>query len=224
MGLVYHKRTSALNRRTIIRLVLSALLTVVLGLGILSILKDREKPPENYQQVPHSLADNYFFTIDLNPESRIRPLWVRIAPESCYLRLSAKSAQLLTADGRERSRLGRSWHLAERPEHLRIIRKRGHVSVFVNNRLAAEAFLPHKADAPLALAAEAGLLEHLRFQKIDDLPFTDDFMRDEGDAGNWESDSGEWSVSHVRDASRSANPFRCVGRSTETAQLLSLRS
>jgi hypothetical protein len=52
----------------------------------------------------------------------------------------------------------------------------------------------------------------LSYQKIGRLVFADDFMHGENELGEWQPESGEWTVHAIRNPIRSANPFSFLGK------------
>lgn len=64
----------------------------------------------------------------------------------------------------------------------------------------------------------AGAVPALSYQKIGKLYFSDDFMHNEGELGEWKPSSGSWSVHSLATPVRSANPFSLLGKG-ESAEI-----
>ena len=81
----------------------------------------------------------------------------------------------------------------------------------------------HAAGAALRVAAggkygasfgTSGKLTQLLMRREEPIYFTDGFMRSDDGGEHWHPQSGKWSIRFERDTARSANPFRCIARST----------
>jgi hypothetical protein len=95
-----------------------------------------------------------------------------------------------------------------------VARRRGAIRVLVNHQFAVEA-----ADRGQwgGLVAAKGLGDPA-VQPIASVRFTDDFMREQGDAGNWHAVTGNWQiVSSEGTPAQGANPFSYGAETSETA-------
>lgn len=72
------------------------------------------------------------------------------------------------------------------------------------------------------IGAPAAMLEQITLQPIDDITFSDDFMRTPEESSPWENLSGKWRVARLDSARYSANAFTLVGSATEPKPALTV--
>ncbi len=99
--------------------------------------------------------------------------------------------------------------------HQVVVKRRdGELVAVVDGQIAAYAFDDVFSGGRIGLGRsdDSVKFEGFRFQAAEDVFFTDDFMRDEGDMGPWEVQSGEWSVRSLSNPSLSSNAFNFVGK------------
>ncbi len=144
-------------------------------------------------------ADNYAF--------------IRLDGEQAVLGRVDAGAEILLARNRTRA-------IEADRTHRLLLRRRGLVTtVAVDGRLLAAAYDESMSGGQIRLAGMAVELTHLNLQKIEnpEVIWSDDFMRDSKEPGDWSIDNGGlWGVLTMTNPSRSANAFsfRGVGKST----------
>ena len=94
-----------------------------------------------------------------------------------------------------------------------------------NNQVIARAFDSTLPDGRVGTIAATGELRELSVQRVGDIFAGDDFVREEGQVGDWEIVAGKWQQRTLRDdeqadrqeASKSANAFSYHGSATDDA-------
>jgi len=118
------------------------------------------------------------------------------------------------------------------PYRLTVMRREGQIRLMHDEVLLWHGDVPHPGGALAAAVADNGwTIRETRIQRIEPVVFSDDFMRDTGDASPWTRVSGRWVMtsawdaiphgagiaaaimnhSHEPDKSQAQNPFAWVG-------------
>ena len=96
----------------------------------------------------------------------------------------------------------------------RIFVRPGHAFVEIGGAGAAATVRVPPGGKYGSVRGTGGALTRLVMRREEAVYFTDDFMRAEGTGEHWRPRSGKWAIRYERDTQRSANPFRCIARST----------
>ncbi len=100
------------------------------------------------------------------------------------------------------------------PHDVVIKRRDGLLTVVVDGRLAGRAFDDAFTGGRIGLGRtdESVQFRRVKAQPVEEVFFTDDFMRGEADPGPWRVESGQWRVYSLSNPSLSSNAFYFVGR------------
>ena len=100
-----------------------------------------------------------------------------------------------------------------------IKRRDADLVVAVDGKLAARAFDATFAGGQIGLGVRrsSAKISDVRVQPVDDVFFSDDFMRAEADDSPWDVQAGEWRICSLSNPSLSSNAFYYVGKGTSRA-------
>ncbi len=133
------------------------------------------------------------------------------AKDFCALRLGPEGATL--AEVREGSVRVLAERLPAAAEGAIFVRP-GHVLIAMGRAVRAAPIAAAEGGRYGAAPGSGGRFERLVLRPEEPIYFTDGFMRTDSTGEHWHPLAGNWSIRHERDVTRSANPFRCIARST----------
>ena len=115
----------------------------------------------------------------------------------------------------ERLESGKPLRLAEAPlppvggsSKITVQRRAGKLSVLLGNQLVMDLEDAARSGGSADAAGKVGAsLSGLRLQPVEPVYFSDDFMRQPNEAGEWTYSSGKWTIQTAGIAERGANPF-----------------
>ncbi|NCO40782.1 MAG: hypothetical protein COZ06_21925 [Armatimonadetes bacterium CG_4_10_14_3_um_filter_66_18] len=98
-----------------------------------------------------------------------------------------------------------------RPTLFVLKRRQQAITLVANGTLVARAFDSTFSRGAVGSAGDGVVVEDVRVQPVEELFYTDDFMKPAGELGEWEALSGKWAINSLDNPVLSSNAFSMLG-------------